>query len=79
MKEYIDKQALMDFCENAKSKTIDNNDIARFPVEPAVDVSKVLAIIDRANGAIGRTNMTTHVVLNNVGSQIKSLLEGEQE
>lgn len=37
MSRYIDADKLLEFCNNAKSKTIDYNDIARFPtadVEP---------------------------------------------
>ena len=32
----IDADALMEYCSNQKTKTIDNNDIARFPIVPYV-------------------------------------------
>ena len=32
MNGYIEKQALMDYCSNQVTKTIDLNDIARFPI-----------------------------------------------
>lgn len=47
MNGYIKKQSLMDFCDNTASKTIDNNDIARFPVSPVIEIDRVLEIIDK--------------------------------
>ena len=38
MERYIDSNKLIDFCNNHISKTIDANDIARFP---CVDVAEV--------------------------------------
>lgn len=39
----IDADALMDYCDNQKSKTISNNDIARFPtIEPSKQVTSKL-------------------------------------
>ena len=32
MNGYIKKQSLMDYCSNQITRTIDNNDIARFPI-----------------------------------------------
>ena len=37
-KEYIEREALMNFANNHKSGTIDANDIARFPIADVVDV-----------------------------------------
>ena len=36
MTRLIDADALMEFCSNQKSKTISNNDIARFPTAPTI-------------------------------------------
>lgn len=41
----IDADALMDYCQNQKSKTISCNDIARFPT--AYDVDKVVEDIGK--------------------------------
>lgn len=38
MKRYIEVNALMEYCSNQKSKTISNNDIARFPTADVVEV-----------------------------------------
>lgn len=38
MTRYIDADALMEYCSNQKSKTISNNDIARFPTADVVEV-----------------------------------------
>lgn len=38
MTRYIEVNALMEYCSNQKSKTISNNDIARFPIADVVDV-----------------------------------------
>ena len=39
MKRYIDAEKLMDFAENHKNKSVDCNDIARFP---SADVAPVV-------------------------------------
>ena len=36
--DLISRSALMEYCSNQKSKSIDNNDIARFPSAEAVEV-----------------------------------------
>ena len=46
MNGYIKKQSLMDYCYNTANKTIDNNDIARFPAAPVVEVDRVLEIVE---------------------------------
>ena len=38
MRRYIDSNKLIDFCNNHISKTIDANDIARFPTADVVEV-----------------------------------------
>lgn len=38
MNDLISRSALMEYCSNQKSKSIDNNDIARFPSAEAVQV-----------------------------------------
>ena len=38
MTGYINKQALMDYTSNQVSKSISNNDIARFPIADVVEV-----------------------------------------
>lgn len=40
MTRYIEVNALMEYCSNQKSKTISNNDIARFPTADVVEVAK---------------------------------------
>ena len=37
MRDLISRRALMEYCSNQKSKSIDNNDIARFPSAEAVE------------------------------------------
>lgn len=44
MNGYIKKQALMDYCSNQVTRTIDLNDIARFPISEVFTKDEVIAM-----------------------------------
>ena len=45
MNGYIKKQALMDYCSNQVTRTIDLNDIARFPIAKVFTKDEVIAML----------------------------------
>lgn len=47
MNGYIKISELMDYCQNQKGKTIDCNDIARFPKADVIERSKVDPLTDK--------------------------------
>ena len=54
MAEYIKLDAIMEYCQNQKDKTINCNDLARFPTADVIELSK----IDKAIEEIENTENT---------------------
>lgn len=62
MNGYISKKALMEYTDNQESKSISNNDIARFPAADVVEVVRCKDCEYRMN----KTKMVVHCALSGI-------------
>ena len=70
MAEYIKLDAIMEYCQNQKDKTINCNDLARFPIADVIERSKIDKALADMQSMLDQERLNDNVI-SDVGQGIE--------